>query len=293
MMMKWYLEHPIDGIEVARSISVGLPPDDTEGQQTEVNQLQVGHIVPEADREVKKVPLSIARISSIPAFDMNEQESIKPALTNGDDGGVQSPDYDAQSVSASQVLGGTWTIAKRHSLAAAGVNLDMPFGLSPFSQIIEVGSGEVSLSSQPKTLSRANLLASGAAISIVRDFRINSRHQYSQPSDVNLEPPRINSDGDMQLHLHSQSDEDSGAQGATGIMMLEGSRTFIESGNEGEETSRVTHAGQPVVGIGVLDSPHHLQIKHQKSQKVTGNYVGRNILSALDEELSQDSASDQ
>lgn len=40
--------------------------------------------------------------------------------------------------------------------------------------------------------------------------------------------------------------------------MLEGSRTFIESGNEGEETSRVTHAGQPVVGIGVIDSPHHL-----------------------------------
>lgn len=258
MMMKWYQEHPIDGIEVARSISVGLPPD-TEAQQTEVNQPQVGHIVPEADREVKKVPLSIARISSIPAFDINEQESMKPVLTNGDDGGVQSPDYDAQSVSVSQIKGATWTMAKRHSLAAAGVNLDMPFGLSPFSQIIEVGSGEVSLSSQPKTLSRANLLASGAAISIVRDFRMNSRHQYSQPSDPNMiEPPRINSDGDMQLHLHSQSDEDSGAQGATGIMMLEGSRTFIESGNEGEETSRVTHAGQPVVGIGVIDSPHHL-----------------------------------
>ena len=29
MMMRWYVEHPIDGNIVARSISVGLPPDDS------------------------------------------------------------------------------------------------------------------------------------------------------------------------------------------------------------------------------------------------------------------------
>ena len=30
MMMRWYAEHPKDGHGVARSISVGLPPDDQE-----------------------------------------------------------------------------------------------------------------------------------------------------------------------------------------------------------------------------------------------------------------------
>jgi hypothetical protein len=28
MIMQWYEDHPIDGNEIARSISVGLPPDE-------------------------------------------------------------------------------------------------------------------------------------------------------------------------------------------------------------------------------------------------------------------------
>ncbi len=78
MMMQWYSDHPVDGIEVARSISVGLPPDATtpngeqQPNQPKKEEPEVGHVVPEADREVQKEPLSVARISSIPAFDIYE-----------------------------------------------------------------------------------------------------------------------------------------------------------------------------------------------------------------------------
>ena len=34
MMMRWYRENPKDGMMVARSISVGLPPEDASIQAT-------------------------------------------------------------------------------------------------------------------------------------------------------------------------------------------------------------------------------------------------------------------
>ena len=57
-------------------------------------------------------------------------------------------------------------------MAPGGVDLDKPFGQSPFAEIIEVGWGEVSMSSQPKTLSRANLLASGQALSLAKELEL-------------------------------------------------------------------------------------------------------------------------
>ena len=51
MLMRWYKDNPADGFAVARSISVGLPLDATNDQVT-ANDPQVGHAVPEADREV-------------------------------------------------------------------------------------------------------------------------------------------------------------------------------------------------------------------------------------------------
>jgi len=52
MMMRWYKEHPVDGNAVARSISVGLPPDQNSYDYS--NELEMGLVVPEADREVRK-----------------------------------------------------------------------------------------------------------------------------------------------------------------------------------------------------------------------------------------------
>ena len=55
--MRWYVDNPIDGNVAARSISVGLPPEDTNVIDNPDNVPQVGHAVPEADREVNKKPL--------------------------------------------------------------------------------------------------------------------------------------------------------------------------------------------------------------------------------------------
>lgn len=69
MMMRWYEEHPIDGNAVARSIRVGLPADGEVGDDRDevdgematprLDAPELGHAVPEADREVKKEPLSV------------------------------------------------------------------------------------------------------------------------------------------------------------------------------------------------------------------------------------------
>ena len=70
MMMRWYEEHPVDGNAIARSIRVGLPADaETGGDRgahdgvemvtPRLDAPELGHVVPEADREVKKEPLSV------------------------------------------------------------------------------------------------------------------------------------------------------------------------------------------------------------------------------------------
>ena len=75
MIMRWYTENPIDGHVVARSISVGLPPEDTNVIDNPDNSAepQVGHAVPEADREVQKKPLQVKRYNSIEGIDHNEE----------------------------------------------------------------------------------------------------------------------------------------------------------------------------------------------------------------------------
>ena len=81
MMMRWYDENPIDGQEVARSISVGLPPEAPDPILLSHNrQPQIGHIVPEADREVQKEHLSVKRHSSIPGYTEQDLESFRPVI---------------------------------------------------------------------------------------------------------------------------------------------------------------------------------------------------------------------
>ena len=54
MMIKWYRENPLDGKQIARSIQVGLPPEgDANGPHDDSGIVSKGHIVPEADREVR------------------------------------------------------------------------------------------------------------------------------------------------------------------------------------------------------------------------------------------------
>lgn len=179
-MIRWYAEHPLDGQIVARSISVGLPADtpaaeDFDRPAQNTDRPNLGHVVPEADREVSRAPLSQARKSSIPAVDLDEMSSLKPVvLMSMDEEGRENEqqvflgDYSSQiHLTSNQSLDRQPTtflrrgFGHRKSLAPGGVDLNKPFGQSPFAEIIEVGWGEVSMSSQPKTLSRANLLASG------------------------------------------------------------------------------------------------------------------------------------
>ena len=63
MIMQWYRKNPIDGLSVARKISVGIPVEKTnmsESNQEESNQsdsaVTKGLTVPEADREVISRP---------------------------------------------------------------------------------------------------------------------------------------------------------------------------------------------------------------------------------------------
>ena len=63
MIMQWYKKNPIDGLSVARKISVGIPvekPNMSESNQEESNQsdsaVTKGLTVPEADREVISRP---------------------------------------------------------------------------------------------------------------------------------------------------------------------------------------------------------------------------------------------
>ena len=75
MMMRWYVEHPADGKTIARSIRVGIPPDQSVLDQKKGSP-DLGHAIPEADREVKKEPMSSQRRGSIPASEVEDLESL-------------------------------------------------------------------------------------------------------------------------------------------------------------------------------------------------------------------------
>ena len=64
VMMNWYELNPKDGHRVARSISVGLPVDNVIKSQ---RGTIMGHVVPEADREVTPLPLAFTKQSSVTA----------------------------------------------------------------------------------------------------------------------------------------------------------------------------------------------------------------------------------
>lgn len=56
MIMQWYRKNPLDGLTVARKISVGIPVEADQSNQEDSNRSDVeiakGLTVPEADREV-------------------------------------------------------------------------------------------------------------------------------------------------------------------------------------------------------------------------------------------------
>ena len=99
MIIRWLAEHPLDGHVVARSISVGLPADSKAAEDFERpkdDQPFMGHVVPEADREVSKAPLSQARKSSIPGVDLEEMSSLKPVVLKSIDDENGDGDYSSQ-----------------------------------------------------------------------------------------------------------------------------------------------------------------------------------------------------
>lgn len=143
----------------------------------------MGHIVPEADREVKREPLSVARHSSIPGIDMKEMEALQPVMLLSSAGDLN--DIQEANELAKKFAGHSFS--KRSSVVnlPRGVAPNNPFGQSPFADI-EVGHGEVQLSKQSKTLSRVNLLnsmtyskpglalASGNISIVGKDINVNS-----------------------------------------------------------------------------------------------------------------------
>ena len=99
----------------------------------------IGNVVPEADREVAKVPLSFARNSSIPALDlagdmMTDTQSLRPIFTTNINHAFDSTEKK-EPKNSNRKQKKSFMKAQRHSLAQAGVNLDKPFGLSPFAEV--------------------------------------------------------------------------------------------------------------------------------------------------------------
>ena len=93
--------------------------------------------MPEADREVEKAPLSIARNSSIPALDFAEDmkvetESLRPIFNDNTNNAFDIIDKDKKQQSKNKK---SLTKIQRFSLAKVGINLDKPYGQSPFADV--------------------------------------------------------------------------------------------------------------------------------------------------------------
>ena len=95
----------------------------------------MGHIIPEADREVSKAPLSQARKSSIPGVDLEEMSSLKPVVLMSAEDENGDGDYSSQAHLTSMQSADRQPTsffrrvqAKRNSLAPGGIDLDKPFG---------------------------------------------------------------------------------------------------------------------------------------------------------------------
>ena len=83
-MIKWYRENPLDGKQIARSIQVGIPPEGDENgpnDNSDGNLVSKGHIVPEADREVRSLPLAISMVFAVPGLPDEEKNPDKNTLT--------------------------------------------------------------------------------------------------------------------------------------------------------------------------------------------------------------------
>ena len=80
MMMQWYLENPRDGIVIARSIKIGLPPEQSEEEAKNDDKVPLGVVIPEADREVSKSPIALAKDNCIPALSLDSSYGGKTDL---------------------------------------------------------------------------------------------------------------------------------------------------------------------------------------------------------------------
>ena len=83
--MRWYRENPKDGSSIARSIQVGIPPENS-GVIDRRTGLADGFVVPEADREVNKDPIYFVKRKSICAIPvMNEDGTLIVADADAND----------------------------------------------------------------------------------------------------------------------------------------------------------------------------------------------------------------
>ena len=83
-MIKWYRENPLDGKQIARAIQVGIPPEgDPNGPNDcpENDAVSMGHMVPEADREVRSQPLAISMVFAVPGLPDEEKDPEKNCLS--------------------------------------------------------------------------------------------------------------------------------------------------------------------------------------------------------------------
>lgn len=62
LIICWYFHNPLDGLRAARNLKVGLPEQVSNNTDLSVDR---GYPVPEADREVVKVPTYIVKSSSV------------------------------------------------------------------------------------------------------------------------------------------------------------------------------------------------------------------------------------
>jgi len=83
-MFNWYQYNPTDGKLVARAIQVGLPPEQPPIDLAEAEEgVELGHIVPEADREVTQTPIAFARSLSIEGIPVGRAKQIVKCDVSG------------------------------------------------------------------------------------------------------------------------------------------------------------------------------------------------------------------
>ena len=122
--------------------------------------------MPEADREIEKAPLSIARNSSIPALDLAEDikietESLHPIFQDKINNAFDTTEMK-ELIDSDRKYNSTnkksFSKSQFYSLAKVGINLDKPFGMSPFAEVTPNRTRMPAITDRRRTMPNLNII---------------------------------------------------------------------------------------------------------------------------------------